>query len=436
MPQVGVEIFLLLLLIVANGVFACAEIAVVSARRLRLEQQAEAGSREARAALKLAEDPSDFLSTVQIGITLIGVLSGAVGGTTLAMRLRPWLDRSAALQPWSEAISVAVVVTLITYLSLVIGELVPKRIALSHPERIASLVAMPMRRLARLTAPLVHLLGMSSDWLLDRLGVTGEAGPDITEEEIRALLRRGAESGVVEEAEHEMVERVFRLGDRSVRSLMTPRTEISWLDLEAPLEVNLGKVIGSPHTRFPVARGNLDACVGVVRANRLLEAGLAGDAVDLEELLETPLYVAEGVRGVRVIEQFRRSGVHIALVTDEYGGIEGVVTLNDLMEAIVGDLPSLEELEDPMIVEREDGSWLLDGLLDLGDFRELVEKENLPAICIDQAAGGFHTLGGFVLHRLGHIPRAGEHFEWEDLRFEVVDMDGKRVDKVLVQPLV
>jgi putative hemolysin len=430
-PAAFFEILLILLLIVGNGVFAGAEIAVVSARKVRLEQLAERGNRRARAALKLAEAPNDFLSTVQIGITLIGILSGAVGGATLAQRLRPLLDQVPWLAPWSEGISVALVVSAITYLSLVIGELVPKRIALADPERIACAIAGPMRRLSRLTAPLVHLLGTSTDGLLHLLGVRPSSEPDITEEEIKALLRRGAESGVVEEAEHEMVERVFRLGDRSVKGIMTPRTEICWLDLEASAEANLEKVMESRHGRFPVARGKLDACVGVVRGNRLLRARLADEPVDLESLVEPPLFVTQSARGMSVVEQFRRSGVHIALVMDEYGGIEGLVTLTDLIEAIVGDLPSTEELEDPMIVQRQDGSWLLDGLLDLGDFSNLVERKPFP----EEVTGGSHTLGGFVMHRLSRIPKAGDHFEWDGLRFEVMDMDGKRVDKVLVEPL-
>jgi putative hemolysin len=228
-----------------------------------------------------------------------------------------------------------------------------------------------------------------------------------------------------------MVERVFRLGDRSVKGIMTPRTEICWLDLEASPEANVAKVMASRHARFPVARGNLDACVGVVRGNRLLRAQLAGETVDLETLVEPPLYVTESARGMGVVQEFRSSGVHIALVMDEYGGIEGLVTLTDLIEAIVGDLPSTEELEDPMIVQREDGSWLLDGLLDLEDFSSLLERKAVP----EKDAGGAHTLGGFVMHRLGRVPKAGDHFEWNGLRFEVMDMDGKRVDKVLVESL-
>jgi putative hemolysin len=431
MSSIALEILLILLLIVANGVFSGSEIAVVSARKIRLEQLADRGNRKARVALNLATAPNDFLSTVQIGITLIGILSGAVGGATVAQRLKPVFDGVSALQPYSETISVAIVVTIITYLSLVIGELVPKRIALNDPEQIACTVAQPMRLLSRVTAPLVHILGGSTNALLKLLGIRASDEPDITEEEIKVLIRQGAEAGMFEESEHEMVERVFRLGDRSIKAMMTPRTEIDWLDIEAPLEEHLQEVMGSNYSRFPVGRGSLDNCVGVIRGRNLLTAQLSGQLVNLEAMLQPPLYVAESTPVLNVIEQFKQTGVHIALVTDEYGGIEGLVTVNDLMEAIVGDLPSVEDQDDPLIVQREDGSWLLDGSLDIHDLKDLVEKESLP----DESTGNFHTIGGFVTHFLRHIPKSGEHFEWSGLRFEVMDMDGTRVDKVLVVPI-
>jgi putative hemolysin len=429
------EILLILILVIANGIFSGSEIAIVSSRRIRLQQLAERGNRDARSALKLAESPNDFLSTVQIGITLIGILSGAVGGATLAQRLRPLLDGVPALSPYSDGLSVGLVVAVITYLSLVIGELVPKRIALNDPEGIACLVSRPMRWLARLAAPLVHLLSGSTDGLLRLLGVRASSEPELTEEEIKALIRQGAASGVFEEAEHAMVQRVFRLGDRPIKSIMTPRTEICWLDSEAPTSETLEQVMESIHSRFPVGRGSLDECLGIVRGRTILELQLAGELGNagstLEPLLQPPLYVAEGARALGVIEQFRKTGVHIALVTDEYGGIEGLVTLNDLMEAIVGDLPSAEDEEEPQVVERADGSWLLDGALDISDFKELVNRRELP----DEASGSFHTLGGFVMHYLQHIPRTGESFVWSGLKLEVMDMDGKRVDKMLVSPL-
>ena len=445
-----IEGLLILVLIIANGIFSGSEIAVVSARKVRLEQQAERGNRKARAALKLANAPNDFLSTVQIGITLIGILSGAVGGATIAQRLEPllasvpWIGRSSA-----EGLSVALVVGLITYLSLVIGELVPKRIALNDPEAIACAVAGPMRALSRFSAPVVRLLGSSTETLLRLMGIRDSGEPDLTEDEIKALIRQGAEAGVFDQAEHSMVQRVFRLGDRPIRSLMTPRTEISWLDAEAsPLE-QLETVIGSTHSRLPVGRGSLDACEGVLRtshflvAERLSRTGRdpsetaaspqpeAGGPVALGPLLQPPLYVAETMRALAVIERFRESGSHIALVTDEFGGIEGLVTVTDLMEAIVGDLPSAEDEEDPSVVQREDGSWLVDGLLEFEFFKELMGRSSLAG----EGSGDFHTLGGFAMHHLGHIPRSGEHFQIDGLRIEILDMDGNRVDKVLVSVL-
>jgi len=445
-----IEGLLILVLIIANGIFSGSEIAVVSARKVRLEQQAERGNHKARAALKLANAPNDFLSTVQIGITLIGILSGAVGGATIAQRLEPllasvpWIGRSSA-----EGLSVALVVGVITYLSLVIGELVPKRIALNDPEAIACAVAGPMRALSRFSAPVVRLLGSSTETLLRLMGIRDSGEPDLTEDEIKALIRQGAEAGVFDQAEHSMVQRVFRLGDRPIRSLMTPRTEISWLDAEAsPLE-QLETVIGSNHSRLPVGRGSLDACEGVLRtshflvAERLSRTGRdpsetaaspqpeAGGPVVLGPLLQPPLYVAETMRALAVIERFRESGSHIALVTDEFGGIEGLVTVTDLMEAIVGDLPSAEDEEDPSVVQREDGSWLVDGLLEFEFFKELVGRTSLAG----EGSGDFHTLGGFAMHHLGHIPRSGEHFQIDGLRIEILDMDGNRVDKVLVSVL-
>ncbi|MDX2232052.1 MAG: hemolysin family protein [Leptolyngbyaceae cyanobacterium bins.349] len=428
MVVVAIEIALILLLITANGIFSGSEIAIVSVRKVRLEQLADQGNRKARVALRLASSPNDFLSTVQIGITLIGILSGAVGGATLAQRLKPVFDGFSGLQPYSEGISVAIVVTIITYLSLVVGELVPKRIALNEPEQIACAVARPMRFLSRLTAPLVHLLSLSTDALLKLLGVRASDEPEVTEEEIKVLIRQGAESGMFEEAEHEMVERVFRLGDRPIKALMTPRIDVVWLDVESPLEESLHEVMESNHSRFPVGRGSLDNCIGVVRGSSLLTTRLSGGDINLEAMVQPPLYVAETTRVLNVLGQFKEAGAHMALITDEYGGIEGVVTLNDLMEAIVGDLPSWEDQNEPMVIHREDGSWLVDGSLGLDEIKKLVDKDFLPG----EETGNFHTLGGFVMHSLGRIPESGQHFEYDELRFEVVDMDGTRVDKVLV----
>ncbi len=431
MSAIVIEILIVLLLIVANGVFAGSEIAVVSARKVRLERMANQGNARAKTALKLAKSPNNFLSTVQIGITLIGILSGAVGGATIAQRLKPFLVTIPWLAPYSEGISLGIVVTLITYLSLVIGELMPKRIALSNPEQIACSVAKPMGLLSRITAPLVHLLSVSTDGLLKLLGISASEELPLTEEEIKVLIEQATESGTFEESEQEMVERVFRLGDRPIKAIMTPKLEIVWLDFEAPLEETERQIMESNHSRFPVGRGSLDNCLGILRGNNFLSARLRGQEIDLASMLQPSLYVPESTTALKVLEQLKRTGVQIALVTDEYGSIEGLVTLNDLMEAIVGDIPSAEHWEEPMVIQRDDGSWLLDGLLSTDEVKDLLDKESLPG----EETGYYQTLGGFVVTFLGHIPQSGDHFEWEGMRFEVVDMDGTRVDKVLVSPV-
>lgn len=425
-----IEFALILVLIVANGIFSGSEIALISARKVRLENLVNSGHRNARIALKLANEPNDFLSTVQIGITLIGVLSGAIAGATLAKRLAELLQNVPFLAAQSQALSVGIMVTVITYLSLVIGELVPKRIALNNPEQIACTVAKPMRWLSSLTAPLVYLLSTSTDLLLKLLGIQTSEEPSITEEEIKVLIRQGTESGTFEESEQEMVERVFRLADRSIKSLMTPRTEMVWLNSKSPLAENLALISNSNHSRFPVGVGTLDDCIGIIRGSRLLAAYLEDSQIDLSSLVQPPLYVAESTPALNVLEQFQQTGMHSALVTDEYGGIEGLVTLTDLMEGIVGDLPSAETQDEPMAVQRDDGSWLFDGLLSVDEFRTILSDHELP-----EMGTQYHTLGGFMMHSVMRIPRVGEHFEWGGLRFEVVDMDGKRVDKVLVTPL-
>ncbi|MEB3199246.1 MAG: hemolysin family protein [Synechococcaceae cyanobacterium] len=426
----ALEILTILLLIVANGLFSGAEIAIVSARRHRLQQLADKGKRPARAALRLAESPNEFLSTVQVGITLIGILSGAVGGATVAERLQPLLATVPGLAPYSKGLSFTLVVAVITYLSLVIGELVPKRIALSNPERLACNVAPFMRWLSRVSAPVVHLLGVSTDSLLKLLGIPVNQEPDITEDEIKAMIRQGADSGVFEEVEHDMVQRVLRLGDRTIKTLMTPRTDICWLDIEEPLEESLLEVMESTHSRFPVGRETLDECVGIVSIRNLLSAKITGQDINLEDLLQPPLFVAEATRALSVLEQFKRSGIHIALVTDEFGGVEGLVTLNDLMEGIVGDLPSVDDFDGPMVTPREDGSWLVDGSLAIDAFADIIDEDIFG---IDKERR-YHTMAGFVMHKLERIPHPADHFEWNGYRFEVMDMDGKRVDKLLVTP--
>ncbi len=425
------DFLVILLLIVANGLFSGAEIAIISARRHRLQQLSQNGHRSAQVALRLAESPNQFLSTVQIGITLIGILSGAVGGATLAGRLASLFEQLPLLASYSEALSFALVVVVITFLSVVVGELVPKRLALASPERLACALAPSMRWLSRASGPVVHLLSSSTEAIVQLLGGSSSSEPDITEDEIKAMIRQGADSGLFEEVEHEMVQRVLRLGDRAIKTLMTPRTDICWLDVEESVESNLEEIFASTHSCFPVGRGTLDECLGVVRVRNLLVAKVSGQSIQLEDLLQPPLFVAETAKALSVLEHFKRSGIHIALVTDEFGGVEGLVTLNDLMEGIVGDLPSAHDQEGPLVVSREDGTLLVDGGLDLDAFVELVGRDIFG---IDQEVR-YHTLAGFVMHVLERIPREADHFEWQGYRFEVLDMDGKRVDKLLVTPI-
>ncbi len=430
MTDTALEIFLILVLLVANGVFSASEIAVVSAKKVRLEQLVKKGNKQAKLALKLANSPNDFLSTVQIGITLIGILSGAVGGATLAEKLKHFLDSFPLLAAYSQILSLAVVVGLITYLSLVIGELLPKRLALTHPEQIACRIAGPMRLLSKLTAPFVHLLGISTDSLLNIMGIHPSEEPSITEEEITVLIEQGTLAGTFEAAEQQMVSRVFRLGDRPIRALMTPRTEIDWLDIESSTEEMRQLILEISYSRLPVCEESIDNCLGIVRVKNLLDCYLRGEIPDLKALLQPPLYVAEATRALKVLELFKNSGTHIALVVDEYGGIEGLVTLNDIAEAIVGEVPSSESSEEPMIISCDDGTWLLDGFLPIDDLKGLLKQERLP-----NEEEEYHTLGGLMISALGKIPRSGDHFEWQGFRFQVVDMDGTRVDKVMVVPL-
>lgn len=430
MSPTTIEILVVFFLIIANGVFAMSEMAVVAARKARLQQLANQGNANARIALELANAPNQFLSTVQIGITLIGILAGAFGGATLANKLASVLSRLPLLAPYSQVLGLGIVVVSITYLSLVIGELVPKRLALNSPERIAATIAIPMQMLAVVAAPVVHLLSSSTDLVLRVLRVQPSTEPQVTEEEIKVLIDQATEAGTFEAAEQNMVERVFRLGDRRVSSLMTPRPDIIWLDLDDSLEENQHKITQSVHARFPVCQGSLDNALGIVHVNDLFTRSLAGEPIDLLALLQQPLFVPENTQALKVLELFKQSGTHIALVVDEYGIIQGLVTLTNVLEAIVGDIPSIDEQGESQAVQREDGSWLLDGMLPVDDFKELFEVKELPG----EERGNYHTLGGFVVMHLGRIPAAADHFEWSGLRIEVVDMDGNRVDKVLVVP--
>jgi len=313
---------------------------------------------------------------------------------------------------------------------LIVGELAPKRIALQNPERIASLVAKPMRRLSVLTGPVVSLLSRSTDLLLRLIGVQATEEPAVTEEEIKVMIGQGAESGVFAVAEQEMVERIFRFGDRAVSSLMTRRPDIVWLDLEDPLEKNLAILAGRVYSRLPVCRGSLDEVVGVLRAKDLLNQSVEGKPFDLMSVLQPPVFVPETLPAIKLLERLRQARTHIVLVVDEHGSVEGLVTLNDILGALIGDLPAVDESDEPYAVQREDGSWFLDGMLPVDDFKALLDIDKLP----DEETGNFQTLSGFVMMQMGRVPTVGEYFDAVDLRFEVADMDGYRIDKVLVFP--
>ena len=429
MSDITFQIMFIIFLTIANGVFSMSEIAIVSARKARLQQWVNEGNTKARFALDLANSPNRLLSTVQIGITLIGILAGVLGGATISEELSARLISIPLLAPYSEAIALGIVVLGITYLTLVIGELVPKRIALHNAERIACTMAAPMRVLSQIASPAVHLLSISTDAVLRILGIRPVAEPPVTEEEINILIEQGMKAGTFEKAERDMVEHVFRLGDLRVGALMTPRTEIVWLDIDDSPEEIRRKISDSGHSRFPVGQGSLDNILGIVQVKDMLGRNMEGKPADLKASLRRPLFVPESTHALKVLELFKQSGIHISLVVDEYGSVQGLVTLNDILEEIVGDIPSVEELKEPLAVQREDGSWLLDGMLPVNYFKEIFGIRELPGESI------YQTLGGFVLMQVGRIPHEGNHFEWGGLRFEVMDMDKNRIDKVLVMPV-
>ncbi len=428
MSKLVIELLIILLLLLANGVFAMAETAVISARRARLQRMASAGSAQARAALDLANNPNQFLATVQIGITLIGILAGVFAGATIAEEISILLTDISLLAPYAETIGVSLVVLTITYLSLIVGELVPKRLALNNPERIASTLAAPMRVLSGLSAPVVRILSGSTDAVVRVLGIRPPVEPSITSEELKILIEQSRESGAIEASEQDMIERVLQLDERRVGAFMTSRTNIVPLDIDDDPQRSGRKIASSQTARFLVVKGGLDNVLGIVHAEDLLSQSLAGRPFDLAILLRPPLFVPENVSALRVLELFKQEGAQMALIADEYGGIEGVVTHNDLLEGIAGYIPSGGETPEPQATRRADGSWLLDGLLSIEELEELFPVPKFP----DAKLLRYQTVGGFVMTQVQSIPTVGQRFEWGALRFEVVDMDGNRVDKVLV----
>ena len=420
--SMGLEVLIIFLLILLNGLFALSEIAVVSSRKVRLQQRANEGDTGAKTALDLAENPNIFISTTQIGMTLIGVLAGAFGGATVADSLAAQLANIPILQSSAHSLGLGIVVVLITVCTLLIGELVPKRLALHDPERIAAIVARPMLLISKLFSPLVRLMSGITDVILRVLGVTPSEDPPVTEEELHVLIDQGTQAGVFEEAEQDMVAGVFSLSDRRVGSLMTPRTEIVWLDVNDTLEAIGARIAESAYSRFPVCHDELDNVLGVIKARDLLLSHLSGEALNLKAHLGPVQYIPEKALASRALEMFKEVKPELMLVVDEFGGVRGLLTLTDILEEIVGEI----EIGEPQATQRQDGSWLLDGMLSVEDLKEIFNILHLP----DEQE--YETLGGFVMIQLGRIPQTADRFDWNNLTFEVVDMDDKRVDKVLV----
>jgi len=423
------QLSIVLLLILVNGFFAMAEIALVSARPARLQPLVAAGKKGAEAALQLKSDPSRLLATVQIGITVIAVLLGSLGQATLGEQLQDYLAATKAIAPrYAHVIAMASVVIGLSYVTLILGELVPKRIAMAHPERIAAAVAALMHRLAQLATPVEWLLSSTTDLLLRLSPLRGEA-PAVTDEEIGFLLREGVAAGHIPSGETAIVEMALRLGERRIGGLMTPRTQIEFLDLEDPEDELKQRIRESTYSRFPVLQGGTHQLAGIVQVKDLYDAALTGAPFNLRAALRPPLFLPNTVTVLRALEVFKTSGEPMALVVDEYGDLEGLVTLTDILEALVGDIPGAGET-DPRIVRREDGTWLVDGMLGLDELKQALRVQHLPGEDAE-----FHTLGGYLMARLHRVPLVADRITADGWRFEIVEMDGRRVDRVLVTPL-
>jgi len=413
------------ILLLLNGVLAMAETALLSVRKTRLQNQLNKGDARAGLVLKLTENPNQFLSVIQIGITSIDLLIGALTGATLGVWINMELERFPALEAYSEVISIVIGVLPVTYLSLVLGELVPKRLALRDPEGVSEMVAGSMSFFSIVFSPIVKLLSFSTETILKLMGVKASEEPPFTEEELHLLIDQGTQAGVFEEAEQDMVEGIFSLGDSRVYSLMTPRTDLVWLDITDSIEEIREKIAECPYSRFPVRQDSLETIVGIVKSRDLLVESLSGKDIDLKTLLKPAYFIPETMFASRALELFKEKNTELLLVIDEFGGLQGLLTINDILEEIVGAM----EFEEPQATQRQDGSWLLDGMLEVDEFKELFEFTTLPH------EDEYETLSGFVMTLLGRVPQPADNFEWNSYRFEVMDMDGRRVDKVLVTTL-
>ncbi|MGE0108675.1 MAG: hemolysin family protein [Bdellovibrionales bacterium] len=426
-----IDFLIVLLLLLCNGFFAMAELAIVSARKARLQQILEEDRKKGAAlALELADDPSSFLSIVQIGVTLNSILAGAFSGSRFSEPLGIWLNKIELFAPYGEEIAFALVVTAVSFLSLIIGELVPKRIGLSYAESIAVRVAWFMKFLAFIAAPFVWFLALSTNFVLTLLGISQRQENGITEEEVKYLIAEGTQNGIFMPAEKSMLEGVMRLGDRSVRTLMTPRIDIVWLNIDNSDEENKKTILKCPRSMIPLARGDMEEVLGAIHTKDVLHALLRGEVFDLKKLSREAMLVPDTTPVLRLLDQFKETGQHMAIVIDEYGSVEGLVTLRDVLETIIGDIPDDDEEddEDPNPIQRPDGSWLLDGMTPIDEIEALLHVRHL------REGGEFHTLGGFVMDRLGRLPKAGDRFDWQDIRFEVASMKGRRINRVLIVP--
>ena len=420
------EIIIILILIVLTGYLSMAELAVVSVRKSKLQKHLDEGNKKAQIVVKLLEDPNEFLSTVQIGISLIGVLTGAFGGVTLAEPLTNLIS----FIPYANLISVIIVVVITTYLTLVIGEIVPKVIALNDPERVALRVAKSMVVLSKICKPISFILAKSSRFLLWLMRVENRSDDIVTEEEIELMIKEGREDGTIEQEEEDIIKRVFKLDDQKVESIMTPRNEIIWIDLDDERDINKVKIIESKRSIFPIARGELDDFIGVVQAKDILSVMFSEDEFDVKKIVKEPLVVSEHLETLELLKEFKENQeyVHMSLVVDEFGSVEGLITLNDLLEGIVGDIPGIDEEDEPQALERADGSWLIDGRFPIDKFKELFDVKELP----DEEEDNYTTLAGFILSLSGKIPDEKDKYDCGKFTFEIIDIDGHQIDKVLL----
>ena len=424
------EIIIILILIILTGYLSMAELAIVSVRKAKMQKYIEEGNKNAEIVLELLKDPNEFLSTVQIGISLIGVLTGAFGGVTLSEPLA----NAISFIPYSQPISVAIVVIITTYLTLVVGEIVPKVIALNDPERISLKVAKSMVILEKVSKPVSFILAKSSSFLLWVLRIENKNDDVVTEEEIELMIKEGREDGTIEQEEEDIIKRVFKLDDQKVESIMTPRNEIIWIDLEDDKDINKVKIIESKRSIFPIASGELDDFIGVVQAKDILSAMFGDDEFDIHKIVKEPLVVSEHLETLELLKEFKENQgyVHMSLVVDEFGSVEGLITLNDLLEGIVGDIPGIDEEDEPQATQRNDGTWLIDGRYPIDKFKELFDfNESLP----DEEEDGYTTIAGFILSLSGKIPNEKDRYECGRFIFEIMDLDGHQIDKILVTDL-